>query len=312
MGLRMKISYLIFFLTVSAANGQLCSVQAQQPAPAEDILPMDADTNLRMTVPVRLGKDITRNFMVDTGADRSVISQEAASELNMTASKTVKLHTMNGVSTVNTVTIPELGIARTTINNIRAPALPARFLGADGVIGIDSLKNKRITIDFRKSEINIVESTEIEAKDDSNLIVVTAKSRFGQLILVDADIEGRKIKVIVDTGAQNSVGNSALRTMTARLLGNKKSVPISLMGVTGDRTNADYTEIKNIRIGGFVVQNAPVAFADAHPFKRFDLARQPALLLGMDVLRKFDRVSIDFANRKIKFLMPRDGQIRRK
>jgi predicted aspartyl protease len=285
---------------------------AQQPAPAEDILPLDADANARMTVVVRLGSDITRNFMVDTGADRSVISQEVANELKLTASKPVKLHTMNGVSIVSTVTIPQLGIANTIITNIRAPTLPARFIGADGVIGIDSLKNKRIMIDFRKSEIAIVEATEIETKDESNLIVVTAKSRFGQLILVDADIEGRKIKVIVDTGAQNSVGNSVLQAITSRQSHTKKPVPISLMGVTGGQTSADYTEIKNIRIGGFVVQNAPVAFANAHPFKRFGLTRQPALLLGMDVLRKFDRISIDFANRKIKFLMPRDGQIRRK
>jgi predicted aspartyl protease len=308
----MKSFSALLLLTSLAGISLSPALLAQQPAPVEDILTIDADATARMTVAVRLGSDTTRNFMVDTGADRSVISQEVASELKLIASKPVKLHTMNGVSTVSTVTIPELGIARTTITNIRAPALPARFLGADGVIGIDSLKNKRILIDFRKSEIAIVESAEIEAKEESDLIVVTAKSRFGQLILVDADIEGRKIKVIVDTGAQNSVGNSVLRAITARQSRTKKPVPISLMGVTGDQTSADYTEIKNIRIGGFVVQNAPVAFADAHPFKRFGLTRQPALLLGMDVLRKFDRVSIDFANRKIKFLMPRDGQIRRK
>jgi predicted aspartyl protease len=288
------------------------SIARAQPAPAEETLALSEDTSARMTVLVRLGSTETRKFMVDTGADRSVISEETASQLNLAPSKPVKLHTMNGIATVNTVTIPELGVARSTITNIRAPALPARYLGADGVIGIDSLKNKRIMIDFRKAEIAIVESTEIETRQEPNLIVVTAKSRFGQLILVDADIDGRKIKVIVDTGAQNSVGNDALRKITEKQSHQKPPVKISLMGVTGGQTMADYTEIKNIRIGGFVVQNAPVAFADAHPFKRFGLTRQPALLLGMDVLRKFDRVSIDFANRKIKFLMPRDGQIRRK
>ncbi len=288
------------------------SVARAQPVPAEETLALSEDTSARMTVVVHLGSTETRKFMVDTGADRSVISAEAASQLNLAPSKPVKLHTMNGIATVNTVIIPQLGVARSTITNIRAPALPARYLGADGVIGIDSLKNKRIMIDFRKAEIAIVESTEIETRQEPNLIVVTAKSRFGQLILVDADIDGRKIKVIVDTGAQNSVGNDALRKITENQSHQKPPVKISLMGVTGGQTAADYTEIKNIRIGGFVVRNAPVAFADAHPFKRFGLTRQPALLLGMDVLRKFDRVSIDFANRKIKFLMPRDGQIRRK
>jgi hypothetical protein len=31
------------------------------------------------------------------------------------------------------------------------------------------------------------------------------------------------------------------------------------------------------------------------------------LFLGMDALRKFDRVAIDFANRKIYFLIPEEA-----
>jgi hypothetical protein len=45
-------------------------------------------------------------------------------------------------------------------------------------------------------------------------------------------------------------------------------------------------------------------FADAHPFKRFDLLKRPAMLLGMDTLRAFRRVSVDFAARKVRFLLP--------
>jgi hypothetical protein len=49
-----------------------------------------------------------------------------------------------------------------------------------------------------------------------------------------------------------------------------------------------------------------VAFADAHPFKRFGLLDRPAMLLGMDTLRVFHRVSVDFAQRKVRFLLPGD------
>ena len=47
-----------------------------------------------------------------------------------------------------------------------------------------------------------------------------------------------------------------------------------------------------------------MAVADAAPFKRFGLTDQPALLLGMDALRLFDQVQIDFANRQIRFSLP--------
>jgi hypothetical protein len=49
----------------------------------------------------------------------------------------------------------------------------------------------------------------------------------------------------------------------------------------------------------------PVAFADVTPFARFGLSHRPALLLGMDALRSFRRVDIDFPNRQVRFLMPR-------
>ena len=41
-------------------------------------------------------------------------------------------------------------------------------------------------------------------------IVVTARNSAGRLILSDARIDGRRVDVIVDTGAQTSVGNPAL------------------------------------------------------------------------------------------------------
>ena len=49
---------------------------------------------------------------------------------------------------------------------------------------------------------------------------------------------------------------------------------------------------------------AAAAIADAHPFVIFNLAKKPSMLLGIETLRIFKRVSIDFATRKVKFLLP--------
>ena len=48
----------------------------------------------------------------------------------------------------------------------------------------------------------------------------------------------------------------------------------------------------------------PVAFADAHIFKQLKLDKKPALLLGMNAMRAFDQISIDFAAKKVKFVLP--------
>ena len=47
-----------------------------------------------------------------------------------------------------------------------------------------------------------------------------------------------------------------------------------------------------------------IAFADASGFKALGLSDRPALLLGMNVMRAFDRVSIDFAQRRVRFTFP--------
>ena len=81
---------------------------------------------------------------------------------------------------------------------------------------------------------------------------------------------------------------------------------ISLLGVTGDVLVADYTQINEIKVAGINFNNLPVAFADAEPFKRFELIKRPALMLGMDAMKLFKRVQIDFPNRTLRLSLPRD------
>ena len=65
--------------------------------------------------------------------------------------------------------------------------------------------------------------------------------------------------------------------------------------------------VDQLDIGGIGFSNVAVAFSDVPPFARFGLAKTPAMLLGMDALQLFRQVEIDFANREIRFALPRDG-----
>jgi hypothetical protein len=75
-----------------------------------------------------------------------------------------------------------------------------------------------------------------------------------------------------------------------------------MVSVTGGRMMVDRTKVSLIRIGGVDIVNMPIAFADVHPFKKLKLTNRPAILLGMDALQLFERVSVDFANRRVKVL----------
>ena len=82
---------------------------------------------------------------------------------------------------------------------------------------------------------------------------------------------------------------------------------MDLVDVTGRSVPADYGIAEELLIGRARFGIIPIAFADIAPFKALRLDRTPALFLGMDALRQFDRVAIDFANRKIYFLIPEDA-----
>jgi hypothetical protein len=54
------------------------------------------------------------------------------------------------------------------------------------------------------------------------------------------------------------------------------------------------------------MRDVPIAYADAPAFAALGLKDKPVLSLGMQHLRMFDRVAIDFSKQRILFDVPRD------
>jgi predicted aspartyl protease len=295
-------------LAIAAASPAIADPPSDPAALAEpetgpiDVVDFATDASDRMTVAVNIAGKGPYPFLIDTGSQRTVISRELAARLRLGSGPTAEIHSISGRTFVQTVIIPSLEINARSVKDIRAPALATSDIGAAGILGIDSLQSQRILLDFKAATMTVRPSTEQTEKWDGETIVVKAKSRFGQLVLADASADGAKVWVIVDTGAQVSIGNEALRRKLFGRKSRRESHPIQILSVTGGTTPADYTTLEAIRLGGMTINNLPVAFADAHPFRKLGLTKRPALLLGMDALRLFDRVSVDFANRKVRFM----------
>ncbi len=299
---------------VQAASAQTgpgtpISLDQGSTAPTETVATAEDDA-LRMTVPVMVNGKGPFHFIIDTGADRSVISWELATQLNLPDAKKARLVSMGGTRDVSLVKISSLQVSpKREMKNIEVPALLRRNLGADGLLGLDALKGQRILMDFVGQTMTIEPGNSRKVREEANgrdVIVVRAQSRLGQLVLVDADANGHEIWVIVATGGQNSVANSAFRSLMMRSGPVSEPRKVELISVVGERIPADYMIVGKMRIGGIAIGNAAVAIADAHPFKRFGMARRPAMMLGVDSLRSFKQVSIDFANKQVKFRLP-DG-----
>ena len=267
-----------------------------------------ADTLTRMTVPVAIAGAGPFRFVVDTGAERTVVSHELARKLQLPRGRTVRLTAMTGTSSVGTVMVSSLSVGEPaklgSAARIEAPALHALDIGALGILGLDTLQGQKVTIDFDRQVMTVKPSSRRRQPAASDEIVVRARSVFGQLVVTDARYKGQTVRVILDTGSVVSMGNAALRRQLNRA-DKKRDTPIELISVTGGILQAGYTQIGRVSLGDMHFENLPIAFAEAAPFAKFGLTEKPAMLLGMDALRLFRRVDIDFANREVRLRMPR-------
>lgn len=286
------------------------AVSQQQPIDglgAPEQLGFARDSYDRMTVPVRLGGAGPFRFLVDTGSDRTAISRELAGKLGLLAAPRATLHSATGETHVAMAVIPDLTLSRKAMRRIDAPLLAAADIGADGILGIDSLRSERVQFDFVGRTMSITPAESAIPRDGPDVIIVRAQRREGRLVVTDASADSQHVNVVIDTGSQLSVGNEALKRRleargVLRMLG-----PTDLISVTGAALRGELAIVDELQIGGAALHNLVVVFADAHTFRQLRLDRAPALLLGMNGLRAFDRVSIDFASRKLRLMLPRAG-----
>ena len=291
----------------SGASGQ--TGPTVPPATIDDALEIEGETLAarfaqgRLTVPVRINGRGPLRFMVDSGADRTVIGAASARLLALAADDSVILHSTTGTERVDTVHVERLTIGTSEIRNIRAPALPEQFIGAQGLLGIDALADQRLVLDFEKKRI-VVQDTRGGAPSpptSSDEIVVVARRRNGQLILTEASAGHVGIYAIVDSGSEVTVGNEALRNRIFTGRRPPVATSIEIVSVTGGVARADNILLPEVRIGSITLRGVPIAFFEAPPFALFGLSHQPAILLGTDILRAFARVSLDFRARKVRF-----------
>lgn len=257
----------------------------------------------RMTVAVNVNGTGPYKFVVDSGADTSVVGERIAAKLQLPPGRRTILNSMTDSQYVDRVLVDELQLGPTRVTDLEVPVLRERNLGADGLLGLDALVEQRLMLDFEKRLITVDDGREPLPRYD-NMIVVTARLRKGQLILTQVTADRKRLEAVIDTGSEITIGNTALRDQLMRRYA-KNFETIEVTGVTGTTQTLQLARIDTLKIGGVILQNVPIAFADIPPFQVFGLDKGPALLLGTDLMESFRRVSLDFANRKVRFQLKR-------
>jgi len=216
----------------------------------------------------------------------------------------VMLRGSTGSVSVPVVPVQTLEIGDFLMEPGRLAVIPDALGGADGVIGMDGLANKRIHIDFRHDRITITRSKNQRAGRGFTTIPV---SLLHGLLVVDAFMGGVPVKAIIDTGGQVTLGNQALRLALAERRGNgvQEGKLDQIFGSTLDMQVGTRLATPALALGSLLVKSPAMTFADFEIFKHWKMTGEPAMLIGMDVLGLLDTLVIDYRRKELQVKLPR-------
>ncbi len=304
---RQLLAAAAFALLPGLARAQRITASATLQTPDPDASTADlaarADANDHLTIEVTINGAGPYHFVVDTGAERSVIADNVAAALNLPQGKSVLV---DGISQqVKTPTaVASLAFGPFTRSGLTLPVLPRNDLYADGYLGLDAIDGTRTTFDFRDKVVRIEAPHDTIAPLDpaDQTALVRVKGKAGRLRVVDCLVDSVAASAFIDTGAEVSVGNPALHdALASRNKVNLDLGTVTLTGVTGGALEGTVINVGRINLQALTFTDGTLAIADVPDFAIWNLRQQPALLFGMDYLRQFAAVTVDYRTREIHF-----------
>jgi hypothetical protein len=274
------------------------------PDQPEFAIPTTLDRAGRVVATVHIDGLGPFRFVVDTGANRSAISETAAQRVGATATQSTLVHGITGSAVMPQINVRELQVGDLGFPQQRLAILPDPvFGGTDGILGIDTLQKARIDIDFVNDRVMLRRSGIANPPDR---VIIRATLRHKGLLLIPGKVGRVSVKAIIDTGAERSLGNQALlEALNRKAREPYLSAPTTVIGATGHLEQGLSLLAPPIDLGGTRIGNLVITFGDFHVFRVWSLLDRPALVIGMDVLGTLPEFSIDYPRRQFQLKVTR-------
>ena len=257
----------------------------------------------------------------DTGAQLETAFDQVMKRIWMMP--TFEVHGIAGSEPTDLALVRRLSVGAVTSRDLTLPVLSRGRLGADGLLGVDILTGRRMSLDFLDNRFEISNSgygMEVGSGTNSRIhnytdpIQVAAAIREGQLVILDAQVADVRVAAFIDSGAQVTVGNHALRDAVVRTHPDfgPRLAPVPLISATGQTAIGEFAPLPVLRLGGMQIYDVMGIFAELHIFDLWKLSDRPAILIGVDVLRHFQVVTLDFYRKVVVFTPapPGDQRVR--
>jgi predicted aspartyl protease len=276
-------------------------VQAPEPRFAAPTL---RDRIGRIWAPVLINGRGPYRLVLDTGATHSAIIAQTASSLGIPLSQisNIRVTGVTGSAVVQSVDVKRMEFGELSMAGSTLPVVADVFGGAEGILGTEGLSDKRIVIDFGHDEVVIMRSKGELGK--SGMTTLPLRQLRDHLLALDVLVGGVHAKAIIDTGAQISIGNTALRNALMHYKA-RDSRKAEIEGVTLDVESGDMMRAPPIRVGTLQFNFVNITYGDMFIFDRWKLNHEPVLVLGMDVLGTVDTLVIDYRLHQLQMRLRR-------
>lgn len=260
----------------------------------------------RVVAPITVNGFGPFRFIVDTGANRSVLSQQLAERLGLTSGSVGEVHSVLEVATAPFVDAQALRYRDLPLSAAPMPVLQGNFLaGEEGVLGADSLRGRRLRIDFVHNCIEIAQARNAP-RHRRDWAVVRGRLRFGHLVVVPGRIDDVDVTLFLDTGSNQTLGNSALQRALVNSVRRVQTIEERVVAYTAGHPvlldNAIL--VPRMRIGArneVMLRNVTAYVGPFHIFELWGLQDQPSMLIGMDVLSQVRELAIDYERALVEF-----------
>jgi predicted aspartyl protease len=286
--------------TVAVGQPQPTSPPGDTEPDSDYAIPTTVDRVGRIVVPVMVNGRGPFRFILDTGANATVISPHLANLLGLPVdtSRTVVMNGVTGGMIVPTASVDSIETHGLALEGQRLAVSDASGIGTDGVLGVDALWHKVVLVDFNSDSVRVYEASAHRPSDA--LTRLPAKLRLGNLLMVDALVSTHKIKAIIDTGGQRTLGNPALYAMLGyRHETAARDAAADVIGATNAKQPGERRIVHSVVMGDLRVANLVVTFGDFHIFKLWNLGSQPALVIGMDMIGTLGQFGVDYLRREV-------------
>lgn len=234
-------------------------------------------------------------FILDTGANRSVLSQALATRLGLVPSGEDVVHSILGADAAKMVSIESLKFGDLHLSSGDTPVLEGPMLdGEHGLLGVDGMAGRLLHVDFTKHCVAIYESpAELPME---GWLSVPARMQFGTMLTVEGEIMGVKVNVLIDTGSDISLANGRFREALRGVKATKIEYHNGHAFTFGRPIVLEETVwTPSLRLGDRTIVNSVHAhIGDFHIFDVWRLQDEPTLLIGTDVLARSQEMAIDY------------------